>query len=151
MFKNEEKRYKHWWKDRKTNKQGSKGRAQRNKKAVCWSEGVIHGWMGWWSDGKNPGTSSQRTSRRAMGGSKPSPALGQSAPNSPTDLHPISMEFHLLPGVSHKHPHTPTDWIQHKNTTTLPHRQRNMLTHTYTHKNTPLPLPITIAQWQDKW
>lgn len=33
------------------------------------------------------------------------------------------------------HTHTHADWIQHKNTTTLPHRRRGTLTRTYTQKH----------------
>lgn len=126
--------------EKQTNKQGSKGRAQRNKKAVCWSEGVIHGWMGWWSDGKNPGTSSQRTSRRAMGGSKPSPgaqaqpwvSLLQTPPLISTQLAWSSiccLECHTN---THTHPQTEFNTkIQ-----LLSHTDRETCWHTHIHTKT---------------
>lgn len=108
-------------------------RKQMNKQAGCQSEGVTHGWMGWWSDGRKPGSSGQRTSSGARGGSEPSPgAVAQPwvslLQTPPTDLHPISMKFHLLPGVTHKHMRAHTD----NDTKTQINSRGHADTHTHT-------------------
>lgn len=140
------------WRQREGNKQGEGWRVRTDKQAGRLgyrSEGVIRGWVGRWSDGKQPATSRQNQPRsQGWERAKPrscSPAPGQSAPNSPTDLHPISIGFHLLPGVTHKHTRAHTD-ISTKTRILLLAQMR-----AHTHTRTLLPLPITIAQWQDKW
>lgn len=99
----------------------------------------------WWKASRpDPATSSPGTHRGAKGGSTPSPRASawprvSLLQTSPTDLHPISMKFHLLPGVAGKHRPGRTGCVAtttqtHTNTLeACAHAQRRVLVCAHTH------------------